>query len=391
MKIKSVKILENGMREEEAGYLFDKIEAFAGYGFNRSHAVEYSIISYWCAWMRVRYPAEYFAASMSVVKEDKLPGLVKDAREYGIEVLPPDINLSTDKYTISDDHHILAPFSSVMNVSENTALAIVSLRDRAGGKFETEEDFRAAAATPKSKVNIRVVENLNRVGALANIQPGALPARHIDRRKDQTELMPGLIIDSVKAGRATDVSDKFIRAKIISIVSEYQECKDCSLTGKPHPSVRLKNTVKFMVVSDCPTWQEEKKDKLLEGDAGMVIKNAIKQAGLSVTDGYYTTLVKAKKEDKMLTNEQINGCSKYLSREVEIVKPAVIVALGSASIRHFIPGVKGSAVELAGKVVYDPKLDASIVCGINPQQVHFDFSKAEVIEGLFEKVADVLS
>ncbi len=383
-------VTTSAMDETQAGYLFDKIEAFAGYGFNRSHAVEYSLISYWTMWVRVRYPAEYFAACMSIVKEEKLPGLVGDARSCGIEVLPPDINRSTDRYTIPDDSHILAPFSSVKGVSENTAQAIMKLRNKAGGSFATADDFKDAAAQPKSKVNVRVVSNLEKVGALAHIQPGSLPPRHLDRRKDQTELMPGLIIDAVKADRHTDMSDKFMKAKIISIVSEYQECEDCDLKDKAHPGARLKNIVKFMVVSDCPSWQEEKKNLLLEGDAGTVIKSAIKAAKLSVTEGYYTTLVKAKKEGKILTNEQINGCTKFIERELEIVRPPIIVALGSASIRYFLPGVKTPPSELAGKVIYDAKREASIVCGINPQQIAFDPSKSEIIDAVFEKVAEIL-
>lgn len=385
-------LIKSGMEEDEAGRLFDKIEAFAGYGFNKSHATAYSIISYWTMWVRVRYPAEYFAACMSIVKDDKLSGLVMDARGYGIEVLPPNINLSCDKYTIPDDKHILAPFSSVMGCSENTALRIVELRAKQpSGQFVDEDGFRAAAASKGSKVNIKMVENLNKVGALVSIQVGAIPARDFARRKDQTELMPGLIIDAVKADRTTDLGDKFLRAKIITLVQEYKKCEGCSLAGQPHPTIRLKNIVKFMVVSDCPSWQEEKKDKLLEGDAALYIKAAIKDAGLSVGDGYYTTLVKAKKDDKFLSNGQINGCSQYLERELEIIKPPIIVALGSAAIKYLLPGVKGSSAELAGKVIYDPKRDASIVCGINAQQINFDPSKTEVLEEVFRKVAEILS
>ena len=411
-------VATSGMSDGRAGALFDKIEAFAGYGFNRSHAVEYSIISYWTMWLRVRYPAEYFAACLSIVKEEKLAGLVKDARECGIEILPPDINLSSDKFTIPDDRHILAPFSAVKGISENTARRIVELRERnrnwkivrhktkrdgtieevwgldeespVKGRFDTVEEFVQTAAQPKSKVNSKVVENLQTVGAMATIEPGSKPARHPDRRKAQTELMSGLIIDAVKADRQTDVADKFLRAKIITLAQEYKKCADCDLAGQPHPTIRCKSTVKYMVVSDCPTWEEEKKDKLLEGDSADYVKAAIKDAGLAVGDGYFTTLVKAKKSDKFLSNAQLNGCRKFIERELELIKPAVIVALGSATIKHFLPGTKGSTADLAGKAIYDPKLDATIVCGINAQQCHFDPSKADILSAVFEKVAEIL-
>ena len=146
-----------------------------------------------------------------------------------------------------------------------------------------------------------------------------------------------------------------------------------------------------MVVSDCPTWQEEKKDKLLEGDAAVCIKSAINKAGLNVAEGYYTTVVKAKKSDKFLSNGQINGCSQWLNRELELIKPSVIVALGSATIKRFVPGLKGGVSEVVGKTFYDPTLDATIVCGINAQQVHFDPDKQEVLDAVFAQVADILS
>lgn len=398
----------SGMEVGPAGELFDKIEAFAGYGFNRSHAVEYSIISYWCLWARIRYPAEYFAACLSIVNDDKVASLVAEAREYGIEILPPDVNLSSDRFTIPDDKHLLAPFSKVMGISENTARRIVELRAGAcgltlnakgkmvsdmvvKGRWDTVEEFRATCGQVGSKVNVRVVGNLVAVGATAGIDPSELTARHPDRRKAQTELMPGLVLDAVKADRTTDVTDKFVRAKVIHIIQDYRVCGGCDLAGQPHPQIRMKSNVKFMVVADCPSWQEEKQDKLMEGDAAAHVRNAIKAAGLSPGDGYYTTLVKAKKSDKFLTNAQINGCAGFLDRELELIRPPVIVLLGSASIKRFLPGLKGGTAELAGKAIFDSKLDASLVCGINAQQLAFDPSKIEILEDVFKKVAMIVN
>jgi DNA polymerase-3 subunit alpha len=381
----------SGMDEDAAGRIFDKIEAFAGYGFNKSHAVEYSVISYWSLWVRVRYPAEYFAACMSIVDEEKLPKLVEEAREYGIEVLPPDINLSRERFTIPDDNHLLAPFSAVKGISENTAKRIVELRNMNGGTFKDEANFLDITTAKGSKVNVKVRDALEKVGALVPIKPGSLPARHLDRRRDQTELMGGLIIDAVKADRTTDLKEKFLRAKVISLVQEYKGCEGCDLAGQPHPTVRAKHTVKFMVVSDCPSWQEEKADKMLEGEAAAFIKAAITDAGLNPAEGYYTSLVKAKKNDKFLSNGQINACSGFLKRELELVKPAVIIALGSAVIKYFVPGIKGGTAELAGKVIFDKALDASIVCGINAQQILFDPAKADILSAVFEKAAECVN
>lgn len=415
MKIVKATPLNNGMSESRASGIFDKVESFAGYGFNKSHAVEYSIISVWCCWLRVNYPAEYFAASLSIVDSDKFPGLVADAREAGIEVMPPDINVSSHRFTIPDDRHILAPFSAVKGVSETTAKAIVKLRltnrnwivakvKRSGeevmgrdptaapkARFDSMNEFVWAASEAGSKVSSRVVENLEKVGAFASIEPTQLRANHFERRKDQTELMPGLIIDVVKATRQTDVKEAHLRSKIIMLAQEYKACDGCDLRDQPHPTIRCKATVKYMVVADGPNWEEEKADKLLEGETAKIVKAVIAEAGLSVGEGYFTSVVKAKKNDKFYTSAQLNGCKQYLLRELELVRPSVIVAMGSAAIKHFVPGHKGSAAELVGKAIYDAKLDATIVCGLNPAQIMFDPSKLGGLQKTFEKVAEILS
>ncbi|WP_151708875.1 helix-hairpin-helix domain-containing protein [Acinetobacter brisouii] len=417
MKIKSIKLAKAPTTEEDARRIFHKIEAFAGYGFNKSHATAYSIISFWTAYIRVHYPAEYFAASLSIVGEDKLNGLVRDARECGIELLPPDINLSKDKFTIQDNKSILSPFNAVKGVSEATAQAIMALREQHGdleivrykrneektpvygysyekppkGRFDSFFEFEQAAQMKGSKVNSKVVDALNRVGAFASIEPNQPSARHFDRRKDQMELMSGLIIDAVKADRQTDMKDGHVRARLISLAQDYKSCEDCSLRGSPHPQMRFGKTAKFVVVNDCPSWDEEKQDRLVEGDGAKFMKAAIKDANLSPSDGYFTTLVKARKQDKFLTNEQLNGCKKFLDKEIELIKPSVIVALGSASIKRFVPNIKGSTADLVGKSFYDPKLDATIVCGINPVQCVFEPSKIKSLTETFEQVAEILS
>lgn len=383
---------KSGMKPMNSGDLFDKILAFAGYGFNRSHSVEYSIISVWTMWVRVRYPAEYFAASLSIVGEDKLQGLVKDARECGIEVLPPDVNESSDRFTINAKGELLAPFSSVKGCSENTAKKIVAMR-LAHGPFKSDEEFKKAAGTKGSGVNVKVVGALESVGAMAEITPGALPARHMDRRRDQMLLMPGLIVDVVKADRQTDAGDPFIRVKIIENVKAYRLCEGCDLAGSAHPAPRVKNQVKYMVVFDGPTRDEAKKDRLLEGDSANYVKSAIATAGLTPAEGYFTTLVKAQKPagEKFYTSAQINGCAKFLEEELKIINPAVIICLGSASVKRFLPGLKGGVTEHVGKAFFDAKLNATIVVGLNPVQIYFDEKKMPVLEAVFAKAQEIIS
>jgi DNA polymerase-3 subunit alpha len=401
---------KSGMPKDDAELLFDKIELFAGYAFNKSHSAEYSIISYWAMWLKVRYPQEFYAASMTVADDDeKLSSLVLDARARKIEVLPPDINYSSSRIEIDADGRLYAPFQAVKGISSNVADNIMKvrnirkegLRDAEGewvlppagtSDFESSAEFEKYVTSAKlgAKINKTHREKLLRVGAFARVDGDKIPARHPDRVKDQVELMPGYSVDAVKADRGVN-SDKLAQIKIIRMVEDMRGCEGCSLKGGVHVFPRIGKTPKFMVVFDAPNFKEEAAQRMFEGDGADIIKSVLKEVGLSSNDGYYTSLVKSPKSDKMLSNEQINGCSQYLMKEIEILKPPVIVTLGAAATRFFAPGIKGAGTELAGKVIYRADLDASIVFGINPGQVMFDHSKAKHLVDCFRQVAEIVS
>lgn len=386
---------KSGMTELSAGMLWDKIEGFAGYAFNKSHSVEYSVISYWTMWVKVRYPAEFYAAAMTVVdKEEKLAGLVMDARKNGIEVVPPDINKSSDRIEIEGEKILYAPFQAVKGISTNVAGHIMIVRKEHPEPFTSKAEFEATVSALKlaAKINKSHREKLERVGAFSSIEPESKPAIHPDRLKDRLELMPGFTVDAVKADRAIN-DDRLNLMKVIRLTEECRSCSKCSLAGAQHPLPRIGKSPKFMVVFDAPNWQEAKKGKLLEGEAAGYLKAALNDAGLSANDGYFTALVKAPKPagEKMLSNESIIACSEYLKQEIEILKPPVIIAMGSNAIRYFAPGVKGSPAELAGKVIFDPKLDASVIFGLNPAQVSFDPSKGKLLLNIAEKIAELVT
>lgn len=379
----------SGMDESRAKALFDKIEKFAGYGFNKSHAVAYSILSYWTCWLKVRYPAEYFAAQLSIVKEDKYANLVRDARSCGIEVVPPDVNLSTDKFEIKDERTIVMPFSSVKGCSETIAKKIMAARETVG-HFITKMHFEEIASQKGSGINVRVVGNLDLVGAFAGIEPSQPAATSELRRKDQVMLLPGLIIDTITSDRSTKM-DKNKKLEILSIHKDALECTSCNLAGKPHPLPVVGGAnCRFMMVFDCPNADEEEKGKMFVGKGAAFVKAAMKEADVSPAQGYYTSLVRAKKNDKYLTNEQLNGCARHIDNEVKTVNAGVIVCMGSASVRHFLPDVKSPASEV-GNAYYRKDIDSTIIVGMNPIQLIFDLSKAPALNSVMKKLHEVIS
>jgi DNA polymerase-3 subunit alpha len=396
MREKFVKGCEaiSSMPEHQATALWDKIEVFAGYAFNLSHSVEYSLISFLTMWVKVHYPAEFYAASMSIQDDnDRLAPLVMDARNKGINVLPPDVNGSLERIVIRSDKELLAPFQAIKGISENVANAIVKTREFVGGTFtdlpkQLEGEAQKAAGLPRAVVNSAHREKLDKVGAFYTVL-GGKPPLDPTRLKDRLELMPGYTVESVKASRGIP-TERAVTLKLLETIGQTRTCDKCSLKGGVHVMPRLGHTPKFMAIFDAPTYQEERAGKMLEGDGALFLKEALKEAGLTPNDGYYTSLIKSPKIGKGISNEQILGCSPYLAKEIEILKPPVILVLGSNTMRHLLPSIKGSMNDFAGKVVYNPDLDASIVIGINPLQVLFDDKKAVILQQVCEQVASLM-
>ena len=156
--------VSNNYSEQFAIELFDQIAYFAGYGFNKSHSVPYALLAYQTAYLKANYPAEYIAACLTAVKRDKdrTAIFLSEARDMGVKVSTPDINLSSSDFTVNDNE-ILFGLSAVRNVGDITADKIVLERE-SNGDFESIEDFL-------SRIDSR---SLNKRGVEALIQGGGL-------------------------------------------------------------------------------------------------------------------------------------------------------------------------------------------------------------------------
>jgi DNA polymerase-3 subunit alpha len=160
----------NGVSREKAGEIFDIIEEFAGYGFNKSHSAAYGLISYQTAYLKANYGPEYIAAYLSALvgsKMDVLGRYVGKARTLGFQVLAPDINRSGADFTVSDGA-ILFGLSAVSKVGGTAVLSILNAR-KSGGSFKSLWNF--LTRVDLRTVNTGVVENLIKSGAFSAIEP----------------------------------------------------------------------------------------------------------------------------------------------------------------------------------------------------------------------------
>jgi DNA polymerase-3 subunit alpha len=163
---------------KRANELFDLIDKFAGYGFNKSHAAAYALLAYQTGWMKAHYPEEFYAASMcfDMHQSDKLNVFVDDARRYpngmgGVKVLAPCINASQAEFCVEqtdEGYAVRYALAGIRNVGEKAMEAIVAERE-AGGAFTSLKDF--FERLPQGTMNRRQLEGLICAGALDGLEP----------------------------------------------------------------------------------------------------------------------------------------------------------------------------------------------------------------------------
>ncbi len=152
-----------GNTPEFGAELFDSIEGFAGYGFNKAHSAAYGLVAYQTAYLKAHHPAEYMAALLTSVKRDKDKTAVylNECRTMGVDVLTPSVNVSESDFTVLDGK-IVFGLSAVRNVGEGVVEKIVEAR-RSGGPFEDFSDF--VNRVDMSALNKRTLESLIKAGA----------------------------------------------------------------------------------------------------------------------------------------------------------------------------------------------------------------------------------
>ncbi|MEO6017829.1 MAG: DNA polymerase III subunit alpha [Polaromonas sp.] len=158
----------NGLTEEKADEVFDLMEKFAGYGFNKSHSAAYALLAYHTAWLKVHYTAEFFAANMTVEMgdTDKLKILHGDALKMGISFESPDVNRGDYRFEPTSNTTVRYGLGAIKGTGEQAIAAVVAARLE-GGPFTSLYDF--CVRVERTRINKRTVEALIRAGAFDNL------------------------------------------------------------------------------------------------------------------------------------------------------------------------------------------------------------------------------
>jgi len=157
-----------GIDEKTAGPIFDLMEKFAEYGFNKSHSAAYALVAYQTAWLKAHYPAAFMAAVLSADMDntDKIVGLIDECRDMELTVLPPDVNHSKIRFTVADEKTIRYGMGAIKGVGEAALAGIVEERQN-GEAFSNLYDF--CRRVDMKKINRRVMDALVKSGALDDL------------------------------------------------------------------------------------------------------------------------------------------------------------------------------------------------------------------------------
>lgn len=161
---------KNGIDGQLAIKIFDLVEKFAGYGFNKSHSAAYALVSYQTLWLKTHYPAEFMAAVMTADMDntEKVVGLVDECWRMGLKILPPDINSGQYHFHVNPAGEIVYGIGAIKGVGEGPIEAIIKARND-GGYFR--ELFDLCARTDIKKLSRRVLEKLIMSGAFDRLGP----------------------------------------------------------------------------------------------------------------------------------------------------------------------------------------------------------------------------
>ncbi|MBD0784929.1 DNA polymerase III subunit alpha [Vibrio sp. Y2-5] len=211
--------IKNGVDGELSMKIFDLVEKFAGYGFNKSHSAAYALVSYQTLWLKTHFPAEFMAAVMTADMDntEKVVGLVDECIRMGLKVLPPDINSGLYRFNVDETGAIVYGIGAIKGVGEGPIEAIQEAREK-GGYFKDLFDF--CARIDLKKVNKRVIEKLILAGAL-------------DRLGPHRAAMMASLNDAVKSASQHHQAEAFGQADMFGVLTDAPEEVEQKYTQVP--------------------------------------------------------------------------------------------------------------------------------------------------------------
>lgn len=354
----------NGIAEKKAARIFELLAKFAEYGFNKSHSAAYAFVSYQTAYLKAHYPVEFMAALLSLDRNDtdKIVKSINECRKMGIEILPPDINLSGSEFTVIGNF-IRFGLEAVKGVGAAAIEAIIAVRE-AGGPFTSVEDFLGRA--DGKRVNRKVVESLIKAGAFD------FPGTHRAAAMAALDNPASTAATGSLFGPADASASPVAHWDEMELLRHEKEALGFYITG--HPLTRFRGIINAMQVRRIPEL-EEIPDRQEVQVAGVV--SAIKKVR---TKGKAELMAYITLEDEDGTVEVLVFPETYRNMEGVLVKDALVAVKGTVDSTE--KGVKIVSKEVS--------LLEDMIARRSPQKVELTVPPAASVEDL-RKLRELVS
>jgi DNA polymerase-3 subunit alpha len=348
---------DQGVDPELAIKIFDLVEKFAGYGFNKSHSAAYAVVSYQTAWLKTHYPAEFMAATMSsdMDKTDKVVTFVEECRSMKLNLLPPDVNKGEYQFTVDDDKNIIYGLGAIKGLGEGPVDSIIEARKK--GAFKDLFDF--CSRVDSRKVNKRALEALIRSGSFDTIGPqiimtnakgedvndldqsramllNALPEAVKAAEQNQANQNAGMgdLFGDVLPSDSTseDVYGDFYKVHRWTMkerLNGEKETLGLYLTG--HPIDEYEQEIKHLVSSRISHLTPEKKSRKV---AGLVVAMRVMKTKRGDTMGFITL------DDRTGRIEVAIFADTYNEYRDKLIKDALLIVEGQVSHDDYSGGLK---------------------------------------------------
>jgi len=335
---------QRGVKPQLAADIFDLIEKFAGYGFNRSHSAAYALIAYQTAWLKAHYPAAFMAAVLSsdMDKTEKVVTMLAECRDMKLKILPPDINRCDYNFAPMDENTILYGLGAIKGLGEAATDVLLAAR-RDGGPYADLFDFCRRLDT--RKVNRRSIESLIKAGALDALGPhraalmtslgAAMSAadRHShDSQAGQSDLFGGATPDAAVVPALVEVAEWSEDQRL----EGEKETLGLYLTG--HPIARHEKELREII--DCTiTELRPTRDRTLVV-AGLVVGLRTMQTRRGDRMAFVTL-------DDRTGRLELAVFAEFYTRYRELlVKDSLLVVEGQVSVDEYTGGFKMSAEKI---------------------------------------------
>ncbi|MGI9916834.1 DNA polymerase III subunit alpha [Vibrio owensii] len=365
--------IANGVDGELAMKIFDLVEKFAGYGFNKSHSAAYALVSYQTLWLKMHYPAEFMAAVMTADMDntEKVVGLVDECFRMKLTVLPPDINAGLYRFNVDENGAIVYGIGAIKGVGEGPIDAILEARNK-GGHFIDLFDF--CARIDLKKVNKRVIEKLIYAGALDRLGPhrAALMASLNDAVKaasqhHQAEAFGQTDMFGVLTDAPEEVEHKYTQVPAwpekVWLEGE-RETLGLYLTGHPVNAYikELNKYVSCRLKDATPTRRDQSVTV-----AGLVIAARVMTTKRGTRIGIMTLDDRSGRMEVMLFSDALDRYAELLEKD------KILVVSGQVSFDDFNGGLKMSAREVMDLGTAREKYARGLSVSIEASQINDKF------------------